>query len=59
MAGVPLAEAARFGCLTAARAVTIRESVPGFGTFAEIQEFAGAHGFDISPRLVGAKRISG
>jgi ribokinase len=59
MAGVSLAEAARFGCLTAARAITIRESVPGFGTFAEIQEFAAAHGFDISPRLVGAKRISG
>ena len=58
MAGCPLAEAARFGCLTAARAVTIRESVPGFGTFAEIQEFAAAHGFEIPTRILEARNIS-
>jgi ribokinase len=58
-AGAPLAEAARFGCLTAARAVTIRESVPGFATFAEIIEFAAAHGFEISPRILQARRAAG
>ncbi len=47
MAGAALAEAARFGCLAAARAVTVRESVPSFGTLAEIREFALRHGFEI------------
>jgi ribokinase len=50
-----LVEAARFGCLTAARAVTVRESVPGFGTFAEIVDFAAAHGFEIPARILEAK----
>ena len=58
-AGAPLAEAAQFGCLTAARAVTIRESVPGFGTFAEIIEFAAAHGFEIPSRILQARRAAG
>ena len=56
MAGAPLAEASRFGCLTAARAVTIRESVPGFGTLTEVLEFAAAHEFDVPPRVVQARR---
>jgi ribokinase len=58
VAGCPLAEAARFGCLTAARAVTIRESVPGFGAFAEIAAFAAAHGFEIPRRILEAKSAS-
>jgi ribokinase len=58
VAGCPLAEAARFGCLTAARAVTIRESVPGFGTYAEIQEFAAAHGIEIPRRIREARNAS-
>jgi ribokinase len=58
-AGAPLAEAAQFGCLTAARAVTVRESVPGFGTFAEIKEFAAARGFEIPPRILQARHAAG
>lgn len=46
-AGAPLVEAARFGCLTAARAVTVRESIPSFGTREEIVAFAAAKGFEI------------
>ena len=45
--GASLLEAARFGSLTGARAVTVRESIPGFGTSAEILEFARAHDFEI------------
>lgn len=45
--GISLIESARFGCLTAARAVTIRESVPGFGTFSEIETFAQNNGFEM------------
>ncbi len=56
MAEAPLAEAARFGCLTAARAVTIRESVPGFGTLAEVLEFAAAQGLEVPPRIMQARR---
>lgn len=59
VAGAPLAEAAQFGCLTAARAVTIRESVPGFGTFAEITDFAAAHGFEIPSRILQSRRAAG
>ncbi|MFB3920535.1 MAG: ribokinase [Terriglobia bacterium] len=55
MAGAPLAEAARFGCLTAARAITIRESVPGFGTLTEVLDFAAAHGFEIPARVRSAQ----
>jgi len=51
-AGAPLAQAARFGCLTAARAVTVRESVPGFGTLAEIRKFASQHRIEF-PTLLG------
>jgi len=50
-AGAPLAEAARFGCLTAARAVTVRESIPSFGTREEIRAFAAAQGFEIPPAV--------
>lgn len=42
----PLVEAARFGCLTAARSVTVRESIPGFGSLAEIRAFAKQNGFE-------------
>lgn len=42
----PIIEAARFGCLTAARSVTIPESIPGFGTFQEIHAFAKQNGFE-------------
>lgn len=56
MAGSPLTEAARFGCLTAARAVTVRESVPGFGTFGEIADFAATHGFEIPGRIARTNR---
>jgi len=59
LAGVPLVQAARFGCLTAARAITIRESIPGFGTLAEIVDFAAAQGFEIPPRILAGKRTSG
>jgi len=58
VADAPLEEAARFGCLTAARAVTVRESVPGFGTFAEIEQFAAKHGFEIPPRVLRARRLA-
>lgn len=54
--GAALGEAARFGCLTAARAVTVRESVPGFGTLTEVLGFAAAHGFEVA-RFLG--RLSG
>ncbi len=56
MGGAPLVDAARFGCLTAGRAITVRESVPGFGTLAEVLEFAAAHGFEVPPRVVQARR---
>ena len=46
-----LVDAAIFGCLTAARAVTVRESIPSFGTLAEIAEFARANRFDIPTGL--------
>lgn len=58
MAGAPLMEAARFGCLTAARAITIRESIPGFGTFEQVAEFAAIHRFEIPPLIRRDKRIS-
>ena len=45
--GISLIDSARFGCLTAARAVTIRESVPGFGTFSEIETFTQNNGFEM------------
>jgi ribokinase len=57
-AGGRLVEAARFGCLTAARAVTVRESVPGFGSFGEIEEFAAAHGINIPPFIAKARYAS-
>jgi ribokinase len=43
--GWSLTESVSFGCLTAARAITIKESIPGFGTLAEVSEFASSHGF--------------
>jgi len=46
-----LVDAAIFGCLTAARAVTVRESIPSFGTLSEIAEFARANRFDIPTGL--------
>jgi ribokinase len=59
MAGGALVEAARFGCLAAARAITVRESVPGFGTFSEIEELAAAHGASIPSFITKARRASG
>jgi ribokinase len=50
--GLSLLDSARFGCLAAARAVTIRESVPGFGTFSEIQAFAEKNGFEMSAGIL-------
>lgn len=52
--GAPLVEAVRFGCLTAARAVTVRESIPSFGTLQEVLAFAAARGFEIPPAVRGA-----
>lgn len=52
----PLIDAARFGCLTAARSVTVRESIPGFGTMREIQDFAKQNGFE-NP-LLGKNPVS-
>ena len=49
-----LVDATIFGCLTAARAVTVRESIPSFGTLAEIAEFARVNRFDIPPGLRAA-----
>jgi ribokinase len=43
--GFALPETVEFGCLAGARAVTIRESIPGFATLSEIQVFAAKHGF--------------
>ena len=45
--GGSLTEAVRFGCLTAARAITVRESIPGFGTLDEVSGFAAQRGFEI------------
>jgi ribokinase len=47
-------DAAIFGCLTAARAVTVQESIPSFGTLAEIAEFAGANQLGIPTGLWAA-----
>ena len=52
--GAPLADAVRFGSLTGARAVTVRESIPGFGTSAEIFDFARTHHFEIPPAIAKA-----
>ena len=51
--GATLTDAARFGSLTAAHAVSFKESLPGFGTLMEIQEFARANGFEIPEALQG------
>lgn len=45
--GGSLADSARFACLAAARAVTIAESIPAFGTLEQILQFAAAHQFAI------------
>jgi ribokinase len=51
--GATLTDAARFGSLTAAHAVSFKESLPGFGTVMEIQEFAQANGMEIPEALQG------
>lgn len=56
--GASIVDAASFGCLTAARAVTIRESIPGFGTLAEIAEFATTNGFIVPSCLQTAVGLS-
>ena len=53
-----LVEAANFGCLTAARAVTVRESIPSFGTLAEIAGFAKANRFQIPTALKVAMELN-
>ena len=53
-----LVDAAIFGCLTAARAVTVRESIPSFGTLAEIAEFARVRGFNIPTGLQAAMDLN-
>jgi ribokinase len=45
--GASLGDAAHFGCLTAARAVTVRESVPGFATLEQVQRFARKNEFEV------------
>ena len=55
--GISLVDSARFGCLTAARAVTIRESVPGFGTFSEIVAFAEKNGFEMPAEFGRRSRL--
>lgn len=54
---ISLIDAARFGCLTAARAVSIRESIPGFGTYSEIEAFAEMEGFDMPAGIGRHSRI--
>ena len=46
-----LVDATIFGCLTGARAVTVQESIRGFGTLREISEFRKDHGFAIPEGL--------
>lgn len=53
-----LVDAAAFGCLTAARAITVRESIPSFGTLAEIAEFATANRFKIPMGLQAAMNLN-
>ena len=54
--GGSLAEAVQFGCLTAAWAVTIRESIPGFGTLDEVARFAAQHGYEMPLQLEKVQR---
>jgi ribokinase len=49
--GAALRDAAKFGSLTAAHAVSFKESLPGFGTLMEIHEFAQANGLQIPEAL--------
>jgi len=55
--GISLVDSAHFGCLTAAHAVTIRESVPGFGTFSEIEAFAQKNGFKMPAEVSRRSRL--
>jgi ribokinase len=52
-----LVDATIFGCLTAARSVTVQESVPGFGTLVEIGEFAKANRFNVPNALQAAMEL--
>jgi sugar/nucleoside kinase (ribokinase family) len=51
--GATLTDAARFGSVTAAHAVTFKESLPGFGTLAEIFRFAQIKGVELPEVLKG------
>jgi len=51
--GATLIDAARFGSVTAAHAVTFKESLPGFGTLAEIFRFAQLKGVELPEVLKG------
>ena len=42
--GATLAEAVRYGCITGAYAVTIRESIPAFPTAEQLAQFVQCHG---------------
>jgi ribokinase len=56
--GSSLAEAAAFGCLSAARSVTVSGSFPSFGNLTEIAEFAKANRFEIPAGLRGFTSLS-
>jgi ribokinase len=51
-----LTDAARFGSLTAAHAVTFKESLPGFGTLSDIYKFAHTKGVEI-PEVLRAQAL--
>ena len=50
--GAPLAEAVRFGCITGAYAVTIRESVPAFPNTEQLSGFIAEHGLSVPPGII-------
>jgi ribokinase len=53
-----LVDAAAFGCLVAARSVSVHGSIPSFGTLEEIAEFAAANRFGIPAGLQAAMELS-
>jgi sugar/nucleoside kinase (ribokinase family) len=56
--GASLVDAASFGCLTAARSVSIQGSIPSFGTLAKIAEFAAVNRFEIPMGLRAVMDLS-
>lgn len=53
--GQSLREAVRFGCITGAYAVTVRESIPAFPTLGQLKAFVAQHGLEL-PSLVADKQ---